>query len=317
MLKRNVGGMNLKKLSKDYFEQARQSITKYGRPLEKAIFNKYFSQGSEQEILNELKKFQNEDGGFGHGIESDFRLPLSTSMATSIGLRILSDIEETDESSQMIKSALGYLETSFDKKRNGWFAVNKEVNNYPHAFWWHFNEESNVSIIDRNWGNPSAEIIAYLYKYRHYVQTLDIEGLVEYAINQIEIKQEFNSENEIFCYIKLYEVLPKKFKERLENRIVFAIKQVIVYDEHEWHRYVPRPIEFVKKIDSNKFGILVSKLNDNLNFVIEELELNGKMNPPWDKSYYEGDLKQAYNEWIGVLTLKALITLDRFKRICV
>lgn len=49
--------------------------------------------------------------------------------------------------------------------------------------------------------------------------------------------------------------------------------------------------------------------------IIKELELNGQINPPWGKSYYEGDLKEAYNEWKAVLTLKALITIDGFERI--
>jgi len=290
---------------------------KYGRPLEKTILKKYFNGGSGQDILNELKKFQNEDGGFGHGIESDFRLPLSSPMATSVGIRLLSEINELKEAKEMIKAAIAYLETSFDEKRNGWFAVPKEVNNFPHAFWWHFNEKDNMTIIDSNWGNPSAEILAYLYKYRQYVEKLDIDSLVEYAINYIENKLEFNSDNELFCYIKLYRVLPEALQKRLEKRITSAIEQVIVYDEQEWHEYVPTPIGFVKNIDSNRFGVLESKLNNNLDFIIRELESNGKINPPWGESYYEGDLKEAYNEWIGVLTLKALITLERFERVSI
>jgi len=304
-------------LSQDCFNQARQSIMKYGRPLEKAILKKYFNGGSGQDILNELKKFQNEDGGFGHGIESDFRLPLSSPMATSVGIRLLSEINELKEAKDMIKDAIAYLETSFDEKRNGWFAVPKEVNNFPHAFWWHFNEKDNMTIIDRNWGNPSAEILTYLYKYRQYVKKLDVDSLVEYAINYIENKQEFNSDNELFCYIKLYRVLPEALQKRLEKRITSAIEQVIVYDEQEWHEYVPTPIGFVKNADSNRFGVLESKLNNNLDFIIRELESNGKINPPWGESYYEGDLKEAYNEWIGVLTLKALISLERFERITI
>jgi len=225
--------------------------------------------------------------------------------------------DELKEAKEMIKAAIAYLETSFDEKRNGWFAVPKEVNNFPHAFWWHFNEKDNMTIIDSNWGNPSAEILAYLYKYRQYVEKLDIDSLVEYAINYIENKLEFNSDNELFCYIKLYRVLPEALQKRLEKRITSAIEQVIVYDEQEWHEYVPTPIGFVKNIDSNRFGVLESKLNNNLDFIIRELESNGKINPPWGESYYEGDLKEAYNEWIGVLTLKALISLERFERISI
>ena len=237
-------------------------------------------------------------------------------MATSVGIRLLSEINELEESKKMRIVAIRYLETSFDKERNGWFAVPKEVKNFPHAPWWHYNDDG-MTIIDKNWGNPSAEILAFLYNDREYLQSLDMDGLVEYAINYIEDKQKFESENEIFCYIKLYEVLPIELQKRLEKQITLAIQQVIVYEEGKWHEYVPRPIDFVKGSNSNKFGVIESKINDNLDFIIKELEVNRKINPPWGESYYIDGLKEAYNEWMGELTFKALITLNRFGRISI
>ncbi|WP_252187631.1 hypothetical protein [Anaeromonas gelatinilytica] len=172
-----------------------------------------------------------------------------------------------------------------------------------------------MTIIDKNWGNPSAEILAYIYKYREYVNKLDVDMLVEYAINYIENKQKFDSENEIFCYIKLYDVLPKELKRRLEKRIIYAIEQVVIYDEEKWHEYVPTPVDFVERPNGSSFGILESKINDNIDFIIRQLELNGKISPPWGTSFYNEDLKEAYDEWIGVLTFKALTILDKFNKI--
>ena len=305
----------MKMLSKDCFNQASKAIMEYGRPLEKSLFQKHFDGGSDQAILNELRKLQNEDGGFGHGIESDFRLPYSSPMATSVGLRLLAEIDSLEESKEMIKAAISYLEMSFDAKRKGWFAVQKEVNNFPHAPWWQYNEVDGMTIIDKNWGNPSGEILAYLYKYREYVKNLDVDSLVDYAVRYIENKEVFNSEFELFCYIKLYEVLPEELQKKLEKRIALAIEQVIVYDVKKWHEYVPTPIDFVHSASDCRFGVAELKINDNLDFIINELESNGKINPPWGDSFYKGDLKEAYNEWIGVITLKALVTLDKFSRI--
>ena len=302
-------------LSKDHFKEISKSIIEYGRPLEKSIFKKYFYDGSEQEIINELKKFQNADGGFGHGLESDFRLPYSSPMATSVGIRHLSKLDKSEETKEMIKESISYLESCFDKNRNGWFAVPKEVNNFLHAPWWHYNEEEGMTVIDKNWGNPSAEIIAYLYKYKEYVKKLDVDSLVEFAINHIENILEFNSEHEIFCYIKLYEVLPEGLQKRLESRIQVAINQLIEYEEEKWIEYVPTPVDFVSSPDMCKFGIKESKLIDNLDFIIKQLESNGRINPPWGESFYMEDLKPAYNEWIGVLTLNALTILDKYERI--
>ena len=305
----------MKLLSKTTFETVKISIYEFARPLERALFENYFEAGSDEAVLSELTKFQNDDGGFGHGIESDFRLPLSSPMATSVGIRILSRLDYHEEAKTMIKKAIGYLEASLDSVRIGWYAVPQEVNNYPHAFWWHYNEAEGMSIIDYSWGNPSAELIAYCYKYRDYLLNLDVNKLIELAIDKLEAKEVFKSENEIFCYIKLYEVLPVSLKEKISQKLPIAISQVIIYDEEQWHDYIPRPVDFVKAKDSNRFGVIEEKLHSNLDYIINQLESEGRIIPPWGDVYYQGDLKTAYNEWIGVLTLKALMSLDKFDRI--
>lgn len=305
----------MKKLSRDVFTDVRRSIMTDARPLEKSLFKNHFEGPDAQAVIDELKKFQNSDGGFAHGIESDFRLPDSSPMATSVGIRLLSEVDSLGEARYMIEAAIGYLEKSFDRERNGWFAVPKEVNQHPHTPWWHYNEDDGMTIIDRNWGNPSAEIVAYMYKYKEYVKTLDIDKLVEYAISHIESVEEFISENEIFCYIKLYEVLPAHLQKMLEKVLPAAIDQVIVYDRGRWNEYVPTPADFVSTDKGARFGVEESKIDENLDFLVDSLNSNGKILPPWGNSFYQEDLKEAYNEWIGVLTLKALETLDGFGRI--
>ena len=76
----------MKKLSKETFNEIKSYMNKEARGLEKAIFNYYFNNSDSDDILDMLEEFQNPDGGFGRGIESDFRLVDSSPMATSIGL---------------------------------------------------------------------------------------------------------------------------------------------------------------------------------------------------------------------------------------
>lgn len=305
----------MKNLSNKALNNAEDVIKKYSRPLDKSILQSEFYSGTTKKITEELKKYQNEDGGFGHGIEPDFRLPKSSPMATSVGLKLLSDLDYTKEAKEMIKKAIGYLENTFERHRVGWFAVPKEVNDYIHAPWWHYNEEENMTIIDKNWGNPTAEIIAYLYKYREYTTRLNIDGLVEYAIKYIENKDEFKSENELYCYIKLYEVLPAQLQQRFKSPITKAINQVIVYDENRWHEYIPRPIDFVDDPNKYRFGIKEDDIQRNLDFVINELEEKGMILPPWGRSFYKGEFNDTYNNWIGLLTLKTLKILQNYGRL--
>ena len=296
-------------------QRSEESVKKYGRALEKVIFDRHFGEGNDMRILDELTAYQNFDGGFGNGLESDFRLPYSSPMATSVGVRYLKGIEGLEDAKGHMKAAIEYFEAMFDKGRNGWFAVPKGVNLFPHAPWWHFNEEEGMTVIDKNWGNPSAEITAYLYKYREYVEELDVDGLVKYAIERLREKKQFESENEIYCYLELYEALPEETAGELEELLEAAIPELIVYDRARWTEYVPLPLDFVKGPDANRFGIPEASVEENLDFLVDLLEKDGKILPPWGESFYKGDLKPAYNEWIGCLTLKALLDLQKFGRI--
>jgi hypothetical protein len=227
------------------------------------------------------------------------------------------EIEETKDTKNIIKSAFKYLEDTFNEKRNGWYALTKEVNNHPHAPWWHYDKEKDMTIIDKNWGNPSAEILAYLYKYKEYLNEIGINCLIEYAIQYIENKTEFESENELFCYIKLFEVLPDELKSKLKKRISYGISQVIEYDRGKWGEYVPLPLDFVPSPEKERFGVKSYKIDENLDYYIQLIEgaEGGLINPPWGDSLYQGSLTPAYNEWKGVLTLKILKRLDNYNRI--
>lgn len=304
----------MKKLRIVAFNEAKNAMDTYGRPLEKSIFNSYFNNCS-IDIVKELVKFQNEDGGFGHGIESDFRMPYSSPMATSVGIRHLSEIDDLEEAKGMIKKAIHYLEQSFNSERKGWFIASRAINDFPHTPWWHYNDDEGMTIVDRNWGNPTAEILTYLFKYNQYVKSLDVDSMVKYAIECIENKNEFNSDNELYCYIKLYEVLGGEIKERLKKSIERAIPQVIVYDINKWEEYVPTPLDFVTGPEKYRFGVEEASIINNLDFLINQIETKGKVEPPWGNGFYHGDLKSAYNEWMGVLTLKTLISLDKYGRL--
>jgi len=64
-------------LSRNAFGRAAEFISLNARPLERAQFDYHFASGSLSDVLTELNKFQNDDGGFGHAIELDLRMPLS------------------------------------------------------------------------------------------------------------------------------------------------------------------------------------------------------------------------------------------------
>lgn len=306
----------MKKLKKDIFSQASDSIRENARPLEKLIYEDYFQQPCVDKIISELKKYQNPDGGFGNGIESDFRLPLSSPMATSGAFQHLCKIDKHEESIKMIKSGISYFENTFNPERNGWFVLPKEVNDYPHAPWWHYDEAKGMTVIDLNWGNNSAEIIGYLYKYREFVSDLNVDELLSYAMDYWKNKTNFDSDAEILCYIRLSKLVPDRYAQVVEDRITEGIQQLICTEIGDWQeKYVPKPLDFVTNPKSQRYGINEELIEKNLDLWVDIITENKKIVPTWEWSNYESEWQKARKEWIGLLTLDGLICLDSFGRI--
>lgn len=305
----------MQKLSNTLFNQLNSFMNTEARTLEKAIFNYYFNDASIDNILDSLESFQNSDGGFGRGIEPDFQLIQSSPMATSIGLRYLSKIDNSDRAQNMISKAIKYLETTFDNNRSGWYAVPSNVNNYPHAPWWEFREDINMTVIDYSWGNPTAEIIGYLYKYKEYLSKLDIYSLINYAVANLNSHTEFNSEHEIFCYIRMYNALGEEFSSKLADKIKLAVSQLVNINQSEWINYVPTPLKFIEIDSKNFFEIEQKSIDQNLDYLIDKLEENGKILPAWQWDKYLEEWEVVKLEWIGILTLGDLLSLLKFNRI--
>jgi len=295
-----------------------KNLKKRARPIDRARFEYHFNNDQTEKLIKELKKYQNKDGGFGNALEPDFRLPLSTPMATSIALRYLKNISNNDSARELIKKSMLYLEECYNKNRKGWYAVRKEVNDYPHTPWWHYDEKNEMTVIDKNWGNPSAELLAYLVRYRLYItQQLDLDLLIDQAVSNIEVKEKYESENEIYCYLKLYEELDSKNKNKLIPHLKTAVEQLVEYDQKKWEQYLPLPLDFVNNPAKESFGIKESAIESNLDFYVDLIEKSKDtlVKPPWGKSFYQTELKDAYQEWQGNWTLKILIILNNYNRI--
>lgn len=304
----------LKRLSKHALQSSINWIQENGRQLERALLHYSFLDGAETSLLEALAKYQNEDGGFGHGLEADFRLPNSSPLATTVAMQHLIHFDQNKQAVEMITRAIHYLENTFDKKRNGWYAVPEEVNHYPHAFWWTIQEDG-MSWIDHHWGNPSAEIIGYLTHYKSKVKKINVDKLLDQALNYLLQLKNFKSEHEIYCYLRMVKLLPELRTKDVNQQLQRAVQTLVQFDRTKWKEYVPYPLKFVHAPFSETFKIPSDEINKNLEYFIEQLETEGKINPNWKWNDYLEVWEQAKIEWIGVLTLDTLHTLKRFDRI--
>ncbi|WP_079528495.1 hypothetical protein [Halobacillus hunanensis] len=304
----------MQKLSEHHYKRAANWIIKHGRELEKARLKQLMKGGHEQDIVTALTAFQNEDGGFGNGLEADIRLPHSSPIATSAAMQLLVQLDDNPQANQMIQSALIYFEDQFDTKRQGWYAVPPEVNHYPHAFWWTVHADGR-SWIDHHWGNPSAEIIGYLLLYRKAVTRLDVDQLGKQCMDYFMNLTVFESEHEIYCYQRFFQLHPNLLTPEASDQLHKAVQSLVVLDQEKWQDYVPSPLKFTTAPNHSSLGIPTSKIEENLQFVMGKLKDQPFIEPPWEWNEYMDSWEQAKQEWRGVLTYEALQSLLNYGKV--
>ncbi|MXX39070.1 MAG: hypothetical protein F4Z85_13580, partial [Gemmatimonadetes bacterium] len=127
----------MKLLTSDSFEKARTFVMEQGRELERRLLSYYFDDGTPAAVLDELANYQNQDGGFGKGLEPDIQMPDSSVVTTTIALRILREVKAASND-EIVRKAIQYLLAEYDSAQSIWPIVPQEVDEYPHAPWWNF-----------------------------------------------------------------------------------------------------------------------------------------------------------------------------------
>jgi hypothetical protein len=297
----------MKKINQDQVKKSEEYIKNNCRTLELARIDYLLSGGSNTVVANELRKYQNRDGGFGHGLEPDFLLPLSSPMATTEALQIIEECKIQDEG--IVEGAIKYFENTYIEKRHGWFALSSEINNYPHAIWWHWDKQKQQTPIDESWGNPTAEIVGYLNIYKKYISILDLESIIKNVINYWECQKEFKSEHEVYCFLRLHKHLEKKLAKRLEKNLYLAAEKLICLDKNQWNSYVPQPLQFE---EFARTGV-----DENLDFLIDTIDDDGVWRPSWTwhQPQYDTVWLEQKVKWEGIITVRNLNTLKKYGRI--
>ena len=220
---------------------AKKFVLENARPLELAIYRYFFEHESNQAVVDELSKFQNDDGGFGHGLEPDFFNPNSSPIATNDAIITLSRVNTLDRDSDMVKGIVRYLSShdSFDEDKKRWLFAIDNNKDYPHAIWW---EKKGDGISKFN---PSISLAAFItcYGNRTYIYDEIIKVGFEYLQNGGDI-----SGDDINCYLLAYELLNQNNVNDIIDINVFkdllckAIENCICKDTEKYGiEYVPMP----------------------------------------------------------------------------
>jgi hypothetical protein len=278
-----------------------------------AQFRHAFENADPQGIFSALLDYQNADGGFGHNLEGDFELPDSSPMATSVAFQLLTRFNAPSDS-PLVQGGIQYLVNSYQPDRPGWITVPRQVNDYPHASWWHYHADMGGAVIDQNWGNPTAELTGYFLRYPELSPRPVREHLLEqamtrlFALNQMEM-------HELFCFLRLAENIPPAEQPPIQEKLAELVQSTVETDPQKWLGYSAQPLDFVKSPGSFLVPVLQEHIPPNLDFWIAQLEQDGFFSPPWNWEGYESAWQVARKEIVGRMMVERFIVLKEFGRI--
>lgn len=296
-------GIQMEKLLAEQRQNAVEFLKSKARPLEKALYEFEFEDGNRERVLEELQVFQNEDGGFGNGLEPDFRCEASSALATTIGLQHLIRIG-TDESETMVQKAIQYVLDTFNAEKMGWEIVPEEVETAPRAIWWNYGG-------DWPWGNPSAEMTGLLHHYKELVPEDFLEKLTTHAFFYIN-EEATNDFHEVQCLVKLIKELPAEKAEQINARVREIALNSVTTDQEKWHGYCLLPLQVISSPASFLYEDFKEIIPANIKHLSASQAEDGSWKPAWSWGRYEDVWETAKQEWSGVLTLDNLRVLREF-----
>ncbi len=301
-------------LSSENYEKARSFILTSARPLDQALFRMRFEDGPVEDVLAELAAFQNPDGGFGNGLESDLRLPASSVIATTVAMQTIRRLK-LPGIHPMVDAAVNYLARSFDPGRGTWPGVPSDVNRYPHAPWWEYDAARQASMAE-SLVNPSVEVVGYLTAYPDHVGRNFLENATAQALLNINRLPDPMGMHDFLCYQRLAGELSGTRRQRIIDRLNKAILEVVCLEPNEWAGYVAQPLFLAGSPDSPFASLIADGLQANLDFRIENQNQDGSWSPNWSwYGMFPEAWAQAEQEWKGKLTLTTLECLRNFGRL--
>jgi hypothetical protein len=302
-------------LAHDAFLRAQDFLLTQARPVERALYMRFFLDGAYADVVTALAAHQNPDGGFGHALEPDVRTPESSALATSIALRWLCEAG-VPGSEPMVGQAIAYLRATWDATTRTWPLVPPGAQTTPHAPWW----DDSDGELHHHFGdylvNPRAEILAYLWHYADLVPSAWLATLTEDTVEAV-LTQPADM-HALICAVALVDTpqVPAAVRERLHAPLAAQARALCGTSAAEWANYGPQPLNYAAAPIAALADDLADLLPVNLDFIEARQAANGTWEPNWSWGDDADPFwHAARRDWMGHLTLTTLLKLRAFERI--
>lgn len=289
-------------------EAAKRFVLEHARPVDLAVYKYFFEDGPNTAVIRELKRYQNQDGGFGHGLELDCWNPNSSPITTNDAVITLFRVDALKGDSEMTKGIVRYLESgdAFDREKKRWLFAIDSNREYPHGIWWEkegdgihgFNPTMSLAAVEVCFGNGGVLYEEILREGMEYLR--DNEDVSGEALKCFMLAYELLLENHITQVIDLSE-LKMLISRRLSDAICKDIKKYGV-------EYVPVPSDFFAGSFSAFITPSMKPLIAAEQAVLERLQMeDGGFDITWEWGTDDSEFHQARSWWRPRLTIDKLL----------
>ncbi len=312
----------MKELSKKSFEEIQLWMYRNARPLELAIWQYEFENGSKEKVLAALSKYQNKDGGFGNALEPDCWNPNSSPYSTLNAIDKLKNIGYSDIEHPIIQGILKFLESGLHSNESGWFFSIPANNDYPHAPWWNYDPDAN----EYESVGVSAGIACFILKYADKNSNIyeKATAIIDKLIDRLS-KTGKNGDMGVGGYCELMDTLPKlSLSNRFDLTYLSDKVRKLVYDSIEkdvskWSSYGKTPSSFIFTPESLYYKDNEELLLKELDYIIENRPENGVWGITWswfeNNEIYPKEFAIAENWWKADIAIGKLKILRSFGRL--
>ncbi len=291
-----------------FYIKLKKAILKYGRPIEALWFNYLFEDGDQEDVIDQLSIYQNEDGGFGHGLEPDYINPNSSPIQTWTAINILRTLN-IDSNHPMILSILTYLESSYQPDLKRWLNTIPSNDSYPRAPWWNYVEKDKQTSF-----NPSISIAGFILLHSSMDQPIYqiakeviYEGLIYLELNKEPIEM-----HELSCFMELANDLLKLggstiLSDKLTQIYKNHIDKVLNLDHQAWFTsYTCKPSQLIHSHPSFLSDSYVSLLKKEAELSLSYQDEEGSYPVTWAWNQFEDEFIEATRTWKAIIALNYL-----------
>ncbi|HRX58560.1 MAG TPA: hypothetical protein P5075_07265 [Eubacteriales bacterium] len=304
----------------ELYKKARTFIYRNARPLDFARWRFHFENGTGQAVLDALSQYQNGDGGFGHALEADAWNPVSTPVQTWTATEIVRETGIDDPSNEIVRGILRYLESGRDFDGTCWYFAVKSNAAYPHAPWWHTENDT------ANGGdyNPSASLAGFILRNAQRDSALYDLGsrVAQEAFSQLQEGAHENGMHTLTCYVRLLQYLTEAGISdvidlaALEDTLRGHVRAAITQETETWETaYVCKPSQFLESPQSVFYAGSREIAEFECEFIQKTQLDDGSWNVNWNWGAYPDEWAVSRNWWKSAVIIRNLLYLRGFGRL--